>query len=63
MGGNDEELRQSDLSNLRVQDMSPKQRAELKRRYEHFVHNFQEAPPETSKKKSPARKWVPGAKK
>jgi hypothetical protein len=61
--GHDEELHQSDLSHLRLQDMTPAQRAELKRRYEHFVRNFQKKPPEArKKKKSQVRKWVPGAK-
>ena len=62
MAGRDEELRQSDLSHLRLQDMTPAQRAELKRRYEQFVRNFQKKPPEAKKKRSQVRKWVPGAK-
>ena len=59
------ELEQADLSDLRLQDMTPDQRAELKRRYERFVRHFgrggvasrQPAP------KSTPRKWVPGKKR
>ena len=63
MDGHDEKLHQSDLSHLRLQDMTPAQRAELKRRYEHFVRNFRQQPADTKKKKMPVRKWVPGARK
>ena len=63
MAGHDEELHQSDLSHLRLQDMTPAQRAELKRRYEHFVRNFKKAPTTVAKKTSRVQKWVPGAKK
>jgi hypothetical protein len=63
MDGHDEELSYSDLSHLRLQDMTPVQRAELKRRYDHFVRNFRQQPAETKKKTSQVRKWVPGAKK
>jgi hypothetical protein len=63
MAGRDEELHQSDLSHLRLQDMTPAQRAELKRRYEHFVRNFEKKPAPAKKKKSQIRKWVPGAKR
>jgi hypothetical protein len=60
----DDDLRQADLSRLSVGEMTPAQRAELKRRYQKFVANFQ---PETEAKlpASPARKpkkWVPGKK-
>ena len=57
----DDDLRQADLSQLNVRDMTPAQRAELKRRYRKFVANFQ---PETGTKlraggaRKPA-KWVP----
>lgn len=58
-----DDLRQADLSELSVSDMSPAQRAELKRRYRRFVANFQ---PETTAKVPVAtgkpKKWVPGRK-
>ena len=59
-----DDLRQADLSRLTVSDMTPAQRAELKRRYQRFVANFQ---PETEAKPpaGPARKpkkWVPTKK-
>jgi hypothetical protein len=60
----EDDLRQADLSRLSVQDMTPAQRTELKRRYQKFVANFQ---PETEAKLPavPARKpkkWMPGKK-
>ena len=53
------DLEQADLSSLRLQDMTPAQRAELLRRYTAFVKHFGTMPeePET---KAPIRKWVPG---
>jgi hypothetical protein len=59
-----DELRQADLSQLSVREMTPAQRAELKRRYQTFIANFQ---PDTAAK-LPAvptpkpKKWVPGKK-
>jgi len=62
----DQELGQADLSNLRVQDMTPRQRAELRRRYADFVHHFDGAPPAAAKPKPAGKrisKWVPGTKR
>ena len=64
-GDDDKELRQADLSNLRVQDMTPQQRGELRRRYADFVRHFDGAPPAAAKPKAVGKrisKWVPGAK-
>lgn len=66
-GGDEEELRQVDLSRLRIHEMTPAQRAELRRRYQDFVRHFDstKSPPAASPK-VPAklvRKWVPGAKR
>ena len=62
----EDELRQSDLSHLRLQDMNPDQRAELRRRYNDFVRHFGRggtiSPPPAESKPSPRRKWVAGAK-
>jgi hypothetical protein len=61
----EEQLRQADLSHLRLQDMTPHQRAELRRRYENFVRHFGGGVPHGSAapKKTPrVRKWTPGAK-
>lgn len=59
MGDND--LRNADLSELSVREMTPAQRAELKRRYADFVANF--GPSTTAKlpkAKSPKpKKWAP----
>ena len=63
--GDDQELRQSDLSNLRVQEMTPRQRAELRRRYVDFVSHFDGAAPTAAQSVTDdkrARKWIPGAK-
>jgi len=53
------ELEQADLSSLRLQDMTPAQRAELLRRYTAFVKHFGTTPEETETK-APVRKWIPG---
>ena len=55
----DRTLYQQDLSHLRLQEMSPAERAELRRRYALFIAHFgtqktAAAPP------PPVRKWVPG---
>jgi hypothetical protein len=60
------DLHQSDLSHLHLQDMTPTQRAELRRRYDDFVRHFGRdgmAPsryPEPKKKR--VKKWTPGTK-
>jgi hypothetical protein len=59
----DDDLRHADLSQLSVRDMTPAQRAELKRRYQTFVSAFG---PTTAAKlpgkaeSSKPKKWVPG---
>ncbi len=35
-----DDLRHADLSHLSITEMTPAQRAELKRRYSHFVESF-----------------------
>jgi len=59
-----DDLRQADLSNLSITEMTPAQRAELKRRYSHFVENFGPAK-DTAAAAKPApkpQKWVPTKK-
>jgi hypothetical protein len=58
-----DDLRQADLSGLSLKEMTPAQRAELRRRLDSFVQAYAgyspktaEAPPKT------VRKWVPGMK-
>lgn len=60
----EEDLRQADLTHLRLQEMTPDQRAELKRRYDHFVRHFGRAAPASADAtpKPLIRKWTPGAK-
>ncbi len=59
-------LRQADLSHLHLQDMTPPQRAELRRRYDDFVRHFGRdgmAPSRYPEPKKPrVRRWTPGAK-
>ena len=58
-------LHQADLSDLRLQDMTPSERAELKRRYEHFVRHFRAGGPATrpaGAKPKRIRKWTPSRK-
>ena len=61
-----DELRQADLSPLTVSQMTPAQRAELRRRYDMFVANFGPAPStklgSAKPKSSKPKKWVPQAK-
>ena len=62
----DWELRQADLSDLRVQDMTPQQRAELRRRYADFVRHFDGAPPVAARPNAAGKrisKWVPVTKR
>ncbi len=66
MGVADDQLRQADLSQMRLQEMTSDERAELRRRYETFVKHF--GPTGGPKPRFPAaskgklRKWVPGAR-
>ena len=56
-------LLQADLSHLRLQDMTPSERAELKRRYAHFVRHFRAAAASVrgaTAKPRRIRKWTPG---
>ncbi len=61
--GNDD-LRNADLSRLSVREMTPAQRAELKRRYADFVANFgpTTAAKLPGKANSKPKKWMPGKK-
>jgi len=58
----DDDLRQADLSHLSVREMSPAQRAELKRRYATFIANFGPASAKlpAAKRAGKPKKWVPG---
>ena len=60
----DDDIRNTDLSQLSVRDMTPAQRAELKRRYATFVANFgpTTAAKLPGKSKAKPKKWVPGKK-
>jgi len=60
----DDDLHHADLSQLSVRDMTPAQRAELKRRYQTFVANFgpTTAAKLPGKANAKPKKWVPGKK-
>jgi hypothetical protein len=59
----DEDLRQADLSHLTIKDMNAKQRAEIRRRFEHFVRAVAgDRAPVAVKPEKRIRKWVPGMK-
>jgi hypothetical protein len=60
----DDDIRNADLSQLSVRDMTPAQRAELKRRYAAFVANFgpTTAAKLPGKRRAKPKKWVPGKK-
>jgi hypothetical protein len=59
------EMEQADLTHLRLQEMTPTQRAELRRRYDQFVRHFVgsgRTPHREPERKPRVSKWVPGAK-
>lgn len=61
----DPNMEQADLTHLRLQEMTPPQRAELRRRYDHFVRHFVGAAATAARhpeRKPRVTKWVPGAK-
>ncbi len=59
----DQNLRQADLSHLRVADMTAAQKAELHRRYLDFVrHHAKAGPAAPAVPRKAATKWVPGRK-
>jgi hypothetical protein len=60
----DDDLRQADMSHLTLKDMTPQQRAEMRRRLEHFVKAIAgDRAPVAVKPEKQIRKWVPGMKK
>jgi hypothetical protein len=62
----EQELAQADLTHLRLQEMTPEQRAELRRRYARFVEHFGAtgaAPTRYDAVKPRVRRWVPGQRR
>lgn len=58
-----DDLRQADLSHLTVSQMTPAQRAEMRRRFEVFMKEIVGLPPrEAPPRPANVRKWVPGMK-
>jgi hypothetical protein len=60
----DEDLRQADLSHLRLGDMTDEQKAEMRRRYADFVSRLGKppAPPPRRVKMPGPMKWAPAKK-
>jgi hypothetical protein len=57
----DDDLRQADLSHLSLTEMSPAQRAEIRRRYADFIKRLAKPPARPASIQSPATsKWTPG---
>lgn len=60
-----DDIRQRDLSQKRVQDMTADERQELRRRFYEFVDLMQQSRPsrkgKPEKPPAPARKWDPAA--
>jgi hypothetical protein len=56
-----EDLRNADLSDLSVRDMTPEQRAELRRRFRDFLQNVWTARPKGAAPSAPkkVKRWVP----
>ena len=62
----DDDLRHADLSNLAVQDMTPAQKAEMRRRYAQFIEVMRTRRLKATKLPAPERKlqkWIPGPRK
>jgi hypothetical protein len=63
MAMEDSDLRDADLSHLRVQDMTADERAEMRRRYVEFVRRMvrpRARPPAAASKQRRVKKWMPG---
>lgn len=59
----DEELQQADLSHLGLAEMTPEQKAEMRRRYVDFVRRLAKPPAAASARSAgKVAKWVPGKK-
>jgi hypothetical protein len=59
-----DDLRQANLSHLKINEMTAEQRAEIRRRFEEFVSAFTKSGPNQQITAAPkVRKWVPGMKK
>jgi hypothetical protein len=56
----DEELRQADLSHLRLAEMTAEQKAEMRRRYVDFVRRLANPPARKARPAAGAAKWMPG---
>ncbi len=55
-----EDLTQRDLSGKRVQDMTPAERLEMKRRFEEFVQTMRKTGPAADKAPAkPVQRWDP----
>lgn len=57
-----EDLRNADLSDLSVRDMTPEQRAELRRRFRDFLQNVWKGGPRSGPSPAAAKKvrrWTP----
>ncbi len=58
-----DDLRHADFSNLTVSQMTPAQRAEMRRRFEVFMKEIVGLPPRSAPERpANVRKWVPGMK-
>ena len=59
-----DDLRQANLSHLKINEMTAEQRAEIRRRFEEFVSAFTKHGPTRQITAAPkVRKWVTGMKK
>ena len=61
---NDDDLRQADLSHLRLTEMTEAQKAEMQRRYAEFVRRMAKKPPPAPPRRSGnVAKWQPGLRR
>jgi hypothetical protein len=56
----DQDLQQVDLSHLSLTEMTPEQRAEMKRRYLEFVSRHAKPPKTAPRRAAKMTRWVPG---
>lgn len=54
-----DELRQADLSRYRMEDMTPEERREMKRRFQEFVVSMNGGPGDKRKTNASVKKWNP----
>ncbi len=58
-----DDLRQADLSHLRLTEMTAAQKAEMQRRYAEFVRRMAKPPAASPRRTASIAKWLPSRRK